>query len=42
VAVLTVALGVGATTAILAVINTIVLRRLPYRDSDRLVLVSSI
>ena len=34
---LTIALGVGATTAIFTVINTIVLRPLPYRDSERLV-----
>lgn len=37
VAVLTLALGIGATTAILNVVHALVLRPLPYQDADRLV-----
>jgi hypothetical protein len=37
VAVLTLTLGIGATTAIFSVVDGVVLRRLPYRDPSRLV-----
>jgi putative ABC transport system permease protein len=41
VAIITLALGIGATTVIFSVVDTVVLRQLPYPESDRLMAILS-
>ncbi len=42
VAILTLALGIGATTTIFSVVDALLLRGLPYPDADRLVLLREV
>ncbi len=41
IAIITIALGIGANTAIFSVVNAVILRPLPYPDADRIVMLWS-
>ena len=40
--ILTLAIGIGASTAIFTVVNSVMLRRLPYRTADRIVAIQEV
>ena len=42
IAIITLGLGIGATTAIFSVVNSVMLRRLPYRTAERIVAIQEI
>ena len=42
VAILILAIGIGANTAVFSVVNPLVLKPLPFRDADRLVWIANI
>jgi putative ABC transport system permease protein len=42
IAVVTLGLGIGATTAIFSVVNSVMLRRLPYRTAERIVVIQEL